>query len=71
MLVKKIFALFLLTLPGFAFATPRIRTSAHPTPREQFAASRLRAAVAGLPGNETIILAQRKDPTLKPYDKRA
>jgi len=53
-----------------AFATPHIRTSAHPTPREQFAAARLRAAVADLPTNETILLAQRHDPLLKPYDKQ-
>ena len=68
--MKKILTLLLLTLPTLAFAAPRIRTSAHPTPREQFAASRLRAAVAGLPGNETIVLAQRKDPAIKPYDKQ-
>lgn len=66
--MKTFLALLLFTLP--AFATPRIRTSAKPTPREQFAASRLRAAVAGLPGNETIVLAQRNDPALKPYDKQ-
>lgn len=66
--MKKILALFLFSLP--AFAAPHIRTSAHPTPREQFAAERLQVAVAGLPGSETIILAQRGDPAIKPYDKR-
>ena len=58
----------LLALP--ALATPRIVTSANPTPREQFAASRLRAAVAHLPGKEEILLAQRNDPVLKRYDKK-
>jgi len=56
-----------------ALASPRVRTSATPTPREQFAAARLRAAVAHLPaadGNVQIILAQRTDPILKPYDKQ-
>jgi hypothetical protein len=63
-----IIALALLTLP--ALATPRIVTSANPTPREQFAAARLRAAVAHLPSTERILLAQRNDPILKPYDKK-
>ncbi len=61
-------ALTLLTSP--ALAMPRVRTSANPTPREQFAAARLRAAVAKLPTNEDILLAQRGDPVIKPYDKQ-
>lgn len=52
-----------------AFATPRVVISLHPTPREQFAAVHLRAAVADLPTNEEIILAQRHDPLLRAYDK--
>lgn len=66
--MKTILALFLFAVP--AFAVPHIRTSAHPTPRELFAAERLQAAIVGLPGNETIVLAQRSDPAIKPYDKR-
>ena len=58
----------ILTIP--ALASPHIVTSAKPTPREQFAAARLRAAIAHLPGTEQIILAQRNDPILKPYDKK-
>ena len=53
-----------------AQATPRIITSAHATPREQYAAARLRAAVANIPTNETILLAQRHDPLIAPYDKQ-
>jgi hypothetical protein len=59
------------SLPALA-ATPRIQLSAHPTPREQFAADRLRAALTSLPANNSvteIILATRKDPVLKPFDK--
>ncbi|GGA54215.1 hypothetical protein GCM10011507_01810 [Edaphobacter acidisoli] len=58
----------LLTLP--AIATPRIVTSSHATPREQYAATRLREAVANLPTNETILLAQRHDALIAPYDKQ-
>lgn len=61
-------ALTLFALP--ALATPHIVTSATPTPREQFAAARLRTAIAHLPGTEQILLAQRNDPILKPYDKK-
>ena len=57
-----------LSLP--ALAAPHIQLSAHPTPREQFAADRLRAATSSLTSNEQIILAIRQDPILKPYDKR-
>jgi hypothetical protein len=53
-----------------AYATPRVETSAAASPREQFAAERLRAAVADLPGKETILLATRRDPLLARYDKR-
>src|SRR5215472_2134457 len=53
-----------------AFAAPRVVLSKNATPREQFGASRLRAAVAGLSGDETILLAQRNDPLMKPYDER-
>jgi hypothetical protein len=66
----------LLTIVALGFATlsalasPHIITSAHPTPREQFAAARLHTAVADLPGDERILLAQRNDPILRPYGKQ-
>ncbi len=62
--------LAILAIP--AVASPRIITSKTPTPREQFAATRLRAAVANLPGDSKvqIILAQRTDSVLKPFDKQ-
>ena len=44
-----------------AFASPKIKLSATPSPREKFAASRLEAAVANLPGHEMIILAVRNE----------
>lgn len=53
-----------------AFATPRVEVSAHATPREQYAAERLRAAIASLPGHERILLATRMDPLIMPYDKQ-
>jgi len=51
-----------------ALAAPHIRISATPTPREIFAEQRLQQAVAGLPGDEQILLATRLDRLLKPYD---
>src|ERR1039457_2558462 len=53
-----------------ALAAPHVHVSANPSPREIFAQHRLEAAVAGLPGNEQILLATRLDPVLKPYDKQ-
>jgi hypothetical protein len=53
-----------------AVAAPRVETTAHATPRELFAAERLREAVARLPGNERILLATRHDPLLAAYDKK-
>jgi hypothetical protein len=55
---------------GSAFAAPRVVVSKSATPREEFAATQLRAAVSHLPGHETILLAQRADPILRPYDKQ-
>jgi hypothetical protein len=49
------------------FAAPHIRISATATPREVFAEQPLQQAVAGLPGNEQILMATRLDPLLKPY----
>lgn len=48
-----------------AFAVPRVEVSARATPREKFAAERLRAAVQKLPGNERILLATQHDPLLE------
>ena len=53
-----------------ALAAPHVHISANPSPREIFAQHRLEAAVAGLPGNEQILLATRLDRILKPYDKQ-
>ncbi len=55
---------------GSALASPRVQVSAHATPREQYAADRLRQAVAHLPGDEQILLATRMDPLLKAYDAK-
>ncbi len=49
---------------------PRVMTSAQASPREVFAAERVRAAVAGLSGSERILLAVRRDALLAPYDKQ-
>jgi hypothetical protein len=57
----------LATVP--ASAAPHIRLSKNPSPRERFAADRLTAALAHLPGNETILLGVRSDPLFEPYDK--
>jgi hypothetical protein len=51
-----------------AFAEPHVRVSASVTPRELFAEQRLEEAVKGLPGDEQILLATRRDPLLKAYD---
>ena len=51
-----------------ALAAPHIRISATPTPREIFAEQRLQQAIAGLPGDEQILVATRLDRLLKPYD---
>jgi hypothetical protein len=53
-----------------AFAEPRIKVSASASPREIFAEQRLQEAVAGLPGDQQILLATRMDPLLKAYDKQ-
>ena len=58
---------FFVAWSSSAFAAPYIRISATATPREVFAEQRLQQAVAGLPGNEQILMATRLDPLLKPY----
>ena len=68
--IRPLLALGLLALAAPGFARPRVITSAHPSPRELYAAERLRAATASLPGNETILLAQRPDATLKRFDRQ-
>ncbi|MFT4114419.1 hypothetical protein [Silvibacterium sp.] len=52
------------------WAAPRVEISTTATPREQFAAERVRDAVAALPGHESILLATRHDPLLARYDKK-
>ncbi len=53
-----------------AWAEPHVRVSANATPRELFAEQRLQAAVKGLPGDEEILLATRRDPLLKAYETK-
>jgi hypothetical protein len=53
-----------------AFAAPQLRLSAHPTPRELYAADLLRPLLATLPGKEQILLATRHDPLLQPFDEQ-
>lgn len=62
--------LFLFAATSSALATPHIRVSATATPREIFGQQQLQQAVAGLPGDDQILLATRLDPLLKPYDKQ-
>ncbi|QHN03013.1 hypothetical protein FTO74_06235 [Granulicella sp. WH15] len=63
-------ALLFLSLATPALAAPHLRLAANPTPRERFAAERLRTALKSLPGNEQILMATRMDPLLAPYDKQ-
>lgn len=63
-----VLVLFLSAVPGLA--VPRVVLGDHPTPREQYAADCLRKAVAQLPGNENILLAQRADPLLRRFEKQ-
>ena len=58
---------FLVAWWSSAFAAAHVRISATATPREVFAAQRVEQAVAGLPGDEQILMAARGDPLLKPY----
>ena len=53
-----------------ALAAPHLRLSANPTPRERYAAEILRPALAGLSGDEQILLATRRDPLLQAFDKQ-
>ena len=66
--MKILLTLLALTLP--LQAAPRIQLSAHPTPREQYAAARLEKTLSTLPGNQKILLATRHDALLAPYDKQ-
>lgn len=50
-----------------AFAVPRVEVSVRATPREKFAAERLRDAVQKLSGNERILLATQHDPLLEKF----
>ena len=53
-----------------ASAAVRVRTAPHATPRELYAAERLRAVTQNLHENATILLAQRSSPLLAHYDKQ-
>lgn len=66
--LRTLACLALISLAMPAFAKPRVLTSARATPRERYAAERLREAVRALPGSDTILVAQRDDALLKPYD---
>ncbi len=61
--------LLALAFTGTALAAPTVRLSAHPSPRELYAASLLRPVLAALPGSDEILLATRHDPLLSPFDK--
>jgi hypothetical protein len=63
-------AVFFCIASTSALAAPHIHVSTKPSARELFAEHRLQRAVAGLPGDEQILLATRLDPLLKPYDKQ-
>jgi hypothetical protein len=47
-----------------------VLVSANATPRELYAEQRVQEAVKGLPGDEEILLATRRDPLLKAYDAK-
>jgi hypothetical protein len=61
---KNLTSLLILGVCGFAYAQPHVRTAADATPRELFAAEKIRAAVAGLSGSEEILLATQHNPLL-------
>lgn len=69
---KYFFCLAALSLlaPWHASAAIRVRTAPDATPRELYAAKRVRDAVQHLPGNGTILLAQRSSPLLAKFDKQ-
>ncbi|HMF54136.1 MAG TPA: hypothetical protein VK593_07290 [Edaphobacter sp.] len=50
-----------------AVAAPQVEISAKATPREKFAAEKLREVVNKLPGHERILLATRQDPLLTSF----
>jgi hypothetical protein len=66
----KLAALLLLTAALPAVAAPTLHLSAHPAPRELYAAEHLRPLLAALSGHEQVFLATRLDPILKPFDKQ-
>src|SRR6185312_3202528 len=64
-------AVALLALSAFpASAMVRIRTARDATPRETYGAEQLRAAVQGVPGNATILVAQRSSPLFAHFDRQ-
>jgi hypothetical protein len=69
-MTKKTFASLILLLSALPLAAaPRIVTGVNPSPRELYAASRLREAAAALPDSTTIVVARAGDPLLAPYAK--
>ncbi len=62
--MRKLLPLLLAGLSLPACAQPHVRVSVHATPRELFAAERLRTAVKDLKGADDILLATRQDPLL-------
>ena len=68
--MHRLFLLFALTLTTAASAAPTLHLSAHPTPRELYAADHLRPVLARLPGHEQVYLATRHDPLLAAFDKQ-
>ena len=69
-MLKRVLALLLLLPAVSAYAHPVVETSAHPTPRESFAAQELRAVVRLLPGHVHILLAQRQDALLLRFGRQ-
>lgn len=65
--MRKLLSCFVVAVSVSAFAQPRVKISTHATPRERFAAERVRQAVAGLKGNEEILLATENDPLVAPF----
>ena len=72
MKVRQALALTFLLAGSVAWAAqhPAVETSKNATPRELFAAERMRAALAHVSGHEHIYLATRHDPLLARFDKQ-
>src|ERR1700756_4180596 len=62
-------SLIVVAAPLTALASPRVELSSNATPREHYAAERLRAVVAKLGGNERILPAIEHDPLFASFGK--